>query len=209
VAASIDWPSGVITIQQSDTSLLTQLSATLYRLDTNALRLDLKNQEDSSEGMAWTRTHSHNGVVVIGGLTLVRTISILTPYSIIFLPDSQWSVQMDGATNNNYADVQGGILVQNQVQVITANSAGNTVTETGVSGLTIAESAALLSAAAEALLARKLIDADRVLTEGDSSNMEWIDADDGTTVLRIKDVKDKGGSAITLTDGAPAEERRS
>lgn len=215
MAASIDWGTKVITIQQSDTSLLTLVSGTVYRLDTNALRLQLKDLEDDSDGMPWPKTHTHNTEVTISGTTYVRFIEILAPYTITFLPDTQWTVIMDGASNNNFHDVAAGILNQNQVQVIPSNSAGNTVTETGVSGLTAQEAADLAQAAADAaqsaadaLLARKLIDADRVLVDGAAGNMQWIDADDGVTVLRTKSVKNKAGGAIVMPDDAPAEERK-
>ena len=208
MAITIDWPSGVISVQQSDTDILTDLGGGLYKFDTDAFRLELKDLEDSEEGMPWTRTHLHNTTVAISGVTYVRAIELLAPYTIQFLPNSQWSVLMDGQSNNNFHDVQAGRLTQNQVQVIPQNSAGNTVVETGVSGLTTAEADDLLLAATEAELARKLMDADRVLTDGDSGNMLWIDADDGVTVLRTKSVKDKTGGAIVIPPDAPAEERR-
>jgi hypothetical protein len=143
MAPSIDWPTGVISIQQSDTSLLTLLSGTLYELDTDALRLALKDLEDSEEGMLWPDTHRHNTIVTISGIAYARTVEIINNYSIQFLPDSQWSVLMDGATNNNYHDVEAGILVQNQVQIIAQNSAGGQVVETATSGLTAQEAADL------------------------------------------------------------------
>lgn len=61
---------------------------------------------------------------------------------------------------------------------------------------------------AEVTLTRKLVDADRVLVDGQTGNMQWIDADDGVTVLRTKNVRSKSGGAITMPDDAPAEERR-
>jgi len=76
------------------------------------------------------------------------------------------------------------------------------------SGLTDAESAALITTADEATLARKLADADETLAEGDDSNWVLIDSDDGVTVLRTPPVKDKHGNAITLPAGVPASRTR-
>ena len=140
MAITIDWPTGVITIPQAD---LTLISGTLYELDTDAFRLVLKDLEDDEDGMAWPATHRHNTTVTISGTTFVRSIEIINGYSITFSPDSQYSVRMDGASNNNFHDVEAAILNQNQVQIIAQNSAGNTITATGISGLTAAESAQL------------------------------------------------------------------
>lgn len=208
MAIDVDWPTGVITITQTDTTLLTDLGSGLFRLNTDALRLQLKDAEDSDDGMAWTRTHVHNTTVTISGINYVRAIQLLSPYAIVFLPDTGWTVTMDGASNNNFHDAQAGRLITNTVNVISNNSAGNTIIETGVSGLTAGEAADLAAAKADAELARKLIDADRVLVDGDTGNMEWIDADDGVTVLRTKSVKSKTGGAIVMPADAPAEERR-
>lgn len=62
----------------------------------------------------------------------------------------------------------------------------------------------ILTAAVEARLARKLIDADEVLSEAGSSNWQLVDADDGVTVLRTRTVRDKSNNVIQIPDGAPA-----
>lgn len=138
MAISIDWGTGVITVNQTDPEL-TFVSGDTYELDTNAFRLTLKALE---EGAPFVRTNKHNTIVTIDGINYVRSFEIINGYTIQFLPDSSWRVRMDGASNNNVHSE--GILVQNQVQVIPSNSAGNTVTETGTSGLTASESQALL-----------------------------------------------------------------
>lgn len=130
MAPSIDWPTGRITVQQSDTSLLTLLSGTLYEFDTEAFRAALKDAEDSLEGMLWLDTHTRNPAVVISGVTYVPADNLINGYTLEFLPDAQWSVIMDGSTNNNFADIAAGVLIQNQVQVIPQNSAGNTLSVT-------------------------------------------------------------------------------
>lgn len=138
----IDWPTQTITVDRSDIDILTPLGGGVYRFDTDAFRLELKDREDDADGIVWPRTHRHNSTVTISGIQYVRTIEILNGYTITFTPNESWRVSMDGASNNNFHDV--GILNMNMVQVIPQNSAGNTVTETQVSGLTLAESQALL-----------------------------------------------------------------
>lgn len=120
MAISVDWMTKVITVPQSYCTLV---SGTLYELDTNQFRLDLKDLEDGEEGMIFLETHRHNTTVTVAGTTFARTIEIINGYSVVFTPSSAWSVRLAGS-NNNIFDVQNGILVQNQVQVIPTNSAG-------------------------------------------------------------------------------------
>jgi len=56
------------------------------------------------------------------GVTYARVIEIINGYQIEFV-DGQYTVRLAGS-NNNFFDVENGILVQNQVQVISTNSAG-------------------------------------------------------------------------------------
>lgn len=132
MAISIDYGNtNIITVPQSD---LTLVSGTLYELNTNTFRLALKDLEDSEIGISFPKTHLHNTEVTVAGTTFSRTIEILAPYSVQFTPNSQWSVRLVGS-NNNIFDVENGILVQNQVQVIPNNSAGLQTVTSG-SGVT-------------------------------------------------------------------------
>jgi len=115
----IDWGTYIISIPQS---YLTLVSGTFYTLDTDVFRLDLKSLEASVLGIVEPKTHDHNTQVTVAGTTFARTIEILDPYSVEF-EDGAYSVQLLGS-NNNIFDIQNGILVQNQVQVIPTNSAG-------------------------------------------------------------------------------------
>lgn len=117
---SVDWANKKINIPQSD---LTLVGGTLYELDTDALRLMLKNLEDDVTGMPFPDTHRHNTEVTVAGTTFARVIEIINGYSVQFTPDSQWTVRLVGS-NNNIFDVENGILIQNQVQVIPGNAAG-------------------------------------------------------------------------------------
>jgi len=139
---SITWGTKVINVPQS---YLTHITGTLYELDTEQFRLDLKALEDDPEGIPFPDTHRHNTEVTVAGITYARVIEIINGYSITF-EDGQYSVRLTGS-NNNFFDVENGILNQNQVQVIPGNAAGLIVHEVGVSGLTPEESAALIALA--------------------------------------------------------------
>lgn len=120
MAITIDRLTQIISVPQSDLALL---SGTLYSADTDQIRLDIKAIEASEEGIVWEDTNVHNTTVELFGVTYARTLQYIAPYSIEFTPDSLWSVRLEGS-NNNMGDVEAGILVQNQVQVIPTNSAG-------------------------------------------------------------------------------------
>ena len=63
MAITIDYGNtNVINVPQAD---LTLVSGTLYELDTDAFRLELRNIEDSEQGMPYPRTHSHNTEVTV------------------------------------------------------------------------------------------------------------------------------------------------
>ena len=127
---SIDYQTMVITVPKADLSLVT---GTLYEHDTEAFRLELIDWEDGEIGMSFPRTHKHNTAVTIAGVTLARVIEIISPYSIEY-ETGVYSVRLSGS-NNNFFDVENGILVQNTVQVIANNSAG-LITVVSGSGVT-------------------------------------------------------------------------
>ena len=126
MAISITWATLVIYVPKT---YLDPESGTIYTLDSDALRLALKDLEDDEEGIAHPDTHQHNPQVTIAGVTYAKTIEIINGYSIEF-EDGQYTVIIEGS-NNNFHDVLNGILVQNQVQVIPTNSAGLIVVEGG------------------------------------------------------------------------------
>lgn len=119
-----------ISIPKTD---LTLVSGTLYDFDTEQFRLDLRAWEWDGNGLTggvtFTKTHLHNTEVTIVGVTYARFIEIIAPYSVEF-EDGQYSIRLNGS-NNNIFDVEGGVLVQNQVQVIPGNSAGLIKVSTG------------------------------------------------------------------------------
>jgi len=115
MALSINRNTNVIYVPKAD---LTLISGTLYELDVDAFRLELKALEDDEDGMPYSDTHRHNTEVTLAGLTYARTVEILSPYTVEF-EDGQYSVSCIGA-NHNLSDVK----VANQVSLIINNSAG-------------------------------------------------------------------------------------
>ncbi len=126
MAISVNPLTHVIYVPKADLTLVT---GTLYSINTDDFRKELKSWEDSEEGIIQLKTHNHNTEVTIAGVTYARAIEILAPYSIEF-EDGTYSVRLEGS-NNNIFDVENGILVQNQVQVIPTNSAGLIVVQVG------------------------------------------------------------------------------
>ena len=121
MAPSIDWPNKLISVPQAD---LTLVSGTLYSMDTEGyFRTQVMAQMDDADGIAYDTVFSHFRAPTIAGVDYGRFLEIINGYQVEFTPDSQWSVILSGS-NNNIWDVEGGVLVQNQVQVIPQNSAG-------------------------------------------------------------------------------------
>ena len=119
---SVNWETRVITIPQS---FLTSLGDTKYLLDTDALRLALKDIEDS-EGISFPDTHRHNTEVVLGGITYARFFEIINGYTVTF-ENGSYAIVLVGS-NNNILDVTN----LNYVSVRSMNSAGLIVSGSGV-----------------------------------------------------------------------------
>lgn len=136
---SITWGTKVIFVPKAD---LTPLGGNLYELDVNAFRLELKDLEDSPEGMSHPDTHRHNTEVTLAGVTYARSVEIINGYTVEFeddgTPAGHYVVSCVGA-NHNLADVK----VPNGTSLIIGNSAGLIVRESGTSGLTAEESVKL------------------------------------------------------------------
>ena len=121
MAVTINWTTLTFSVQQSD---LTLIGGTLYEADTETdIRQPINAIMAGADGMAYVDPIDHNTEVTVAGVTYSRFIEMINGYSIVFLPDEQWSVRLVGS-NNNLFDIEEGILVQNQVQVIPTNSAG-------------------------------------------------------------------------------------
>lgn len=194
MAITIDWPSGVINVPKTDMALV-QGSPEIRELDIDAFRKSLRVLEESDAGRPFPITHSYEGPVSTGGVSLAAVVSINDGYYSVTFEDGQYAVNLTGA-NSNISDVTN----VNQVSIRAANSAGLVLVETGVSGLTAAESLQLNN------ILKVLINRTK-LTEGASGNFIVYD-DDDTTPLYTHDVTDKAGSAIVIDDGVPAERSR-
>lgn len=134
---SINWATKRITVPQSD---LTLLSGVLYELNVNDLRLDLKDIEDSEEGVVFDATHNHNTQVTLSGVTYARTFELINGYTLDFQDTgSPYTVSCVGA-NHNIADVF--VAGTTQVSLIIGNSAGLIVVSSG-SGLSSEQDASL------------------------------------------------------------------
>jgi hypothetical protein len=92
MAISITWGTKTINVPQS---YLTNISGTLYELDTEQFRLDLRGFEDDEEGIPFPDTHRHSTEVTVAGITYARVIEIINGYEIEF-EDGQYSVRLIG-----------------------------------------------------------------------------------------------------------------
>jgi len=201
---SITWGTKIINVLQAD---LTPVTGTLYELDTDQFRKDLKSLEDGEDGMPFPDTHTHNTEVTVAGVTYARFIEIINGYSITF-EDGQYSVRLAGS-NNNFFDVENGILNQNQVQVISGNAAGLIVVVSG-SGVTSQDKLDIADAVwdhADGDFMVKIIKNKKSLEKtGAVWELVIFDDDDVTPILQ-KDLKDKDGNNITdLEAGVLAQE---
>lgn len=120
MAITINWLTKVINVPKTYTTLVQSLPTEIRQLDVNVFRLDLKDIEDSEEGMPFLDTHRHSPEVQIAGLSLARVVEIINGYTITF-EDDQYTVNLIGA-NTNLAEVTN----VNQVSIRSSNSAGLT-----------------------------------------------------------------------------------
>ncbi len=186
MAITVNWGTGVIFVPQAD---LTMISATLYEMDANDFRLELKGlEDDATGGMPHLRTNDHNTEVVLSGVTYARIIEILAPYTIEW-EDGQYAVQIVGA-NHNFADRK----VLNQVSLIIGNSAGliqgNISTQLVEGGLTVAD------------VLRILLAGDAGNVSGGGTSTITIVAADGSKTRVIATVDANGNRTVTFLDGS-------
>ncbi len=119
MAISVNWATLVITVPKADTTLVDIGPPEIRSYDVyEKLWKELKDIEDSEEGMPFLDTQSHNPPVTVSGLLLARVIQIINGYTVEF-EDGQYQVNLLGA-NHNVGDVR----VANQVSLATQNSAG-------------------------------------------------------------------------------------
>jgi len=132
VAISVHWGTKVITVEQSD---LTLVSGDLYELDANAFRLALKALEDDADGIAHDDTHRHTTEVVLGGITYARFVEIINDYT-LEIEDGNYRVRVAGA-NTNLADVYTN--TSSSPTMLTNNSAGLIVVNGAIDATAVAD----------------------------------------------------------------------
>lgn len=194
MALTVTWGTKTINVLQAD---LTPVTGTLYELDTDQFRKDLKNLEDGEDGMPFPDTHTHNTEVTVAGVTYARFIEIINGYSITF-ENGSYSVRLAGS-NNNFFDVENGILNQNTVQVISGNAAGLIVVVSG-SGVTSQDKIDIADAVwdhADGDFMVKIIKNKKSLEKTGAVWELIIYDDDDSTPIMQKDLKDKDGNDIT------------
>lgn len=121
MAITVDWITKTFSVPQAD---LTLVSGTLFDLNTETqFRQPVNAIMAGEEGIVFEDPMRHFTQVTISGVTYARLIEVINGYNVTFTPNTQWTARLQGS-NNNIFDVQGGVLNQNQVQVIPNNSAG-------------------------------------------------------------------------------------
>lgn len=161
-ALIVDWvgatatpPYKALVLIPQDYDHLTLMSGSApngsWELDTMAFWNDLKALEASEAGIVFHDVQSHNSQYTIAGTTYADAVALLCEVAFYNpVPSEDWTVTLSGS-NNDIFDVEGGIFVPakgtGHLTLVPSNSAGLVVTDT--SGLTIAESAALLSIATD------------------------------------------------------------
>lgn len=132
MAITIDWNTKIISVPKSDLAII---SPSVYELDVDWFRLQLKTIEDSEDGMTFPDTHEHVQESTLSGVTYARQVKIINGYTVTF-EDGQYTVRCVGA-NHNLGDVKN----VNQVSLIIGNSGGLIVTSSsgGSSGPTASQ----------------------------------------------------------------------
>lgn len=201
---SVDPITKIITVPQSD---LTFVSGTLYVLDTDWLRLQLKAWEASVEGMPFDDTHTHNTTVTVAGTTYFRTIEIINGYSLTLQNTGVfYSVRLEGS-NNNFFDAENGIFNPHAyVGIIPTNSAGGQIIETGVSGLTAEESTKLNQTFTNTDILRKL-QINKLVTDPDTGILTIYDDDDVTPLYSGNIYEDALATQLYRSQGLERRER--
>ena len=123
MAISIDWGTKIISVPKADMLLVQATPFEVRELDLDWFRLQLKDLEDSEEGMSFPDTHLHNTTVTVGGVTLAHVIQIINGYTVTF-ENGTYAVNLVGANSNIGDNVN-----VNNVSVRSANSAGLTYSE--------------------------------------------------------------------------------
>jgi hypothetical protein len=193
MAISINWSTKVISVPQS---YLTALGGSRYQLDVDQFRKDLKDIEDSEEGMAFPVTHRHNTAATLSGVTYARQVEIINGYTVEFEAGT-YQVECVGA-NHNIADVK----VVNNVSLVIGNSAGLIQVATGA-GATPADiwSRVIEGGLTAEQLLRVMLAALAGRTAGVGSAAEQYLSLDGATARIAATFDSQGNRATVAVDG--------
>lgn len=137
MATTIDWGTKVINVQQADLLQIQVTPIPIYEHNINDFRKDLADLLDDPTGIPYDDTHIHTAPVTLSGVTYARLLEIINGYTITYLPDTAWTVNITGG-NSNVGDRKN----PNNVSIQTANSGG--LIESAVSGLTADEALTLV-----------------------------------------------------------------
>jgi len=118
MAISIDWGTKIVTVPRADLTLVQSTPTEIRELNLNEFRLNLKDLEDSEDGMPFLDTHKHNTEVLLGGIVYARVIEMINGYTITF-ENGFYAVNLVGANSN-----VGDVVNVNNVSIRSANSAG-------------------------------------------------------------------------------------
>lgn len=198
MAISIDWATKIINVPKADTTLVDAGPPEIRELDVDVFRKALNALQAGEEGIWADTTHLHNTTVTVGGVILARVVEIINGYTVTFEAGA-YAVNLVGA-NNNISDV----MNLNSVSLRSANSAGLQIVETGVSGLTAAESTKLTNIDTRATATDRAIRNKYIINR--VTGMIDIYTDDGLSLLvsvpiyEDQDAATPVGSTITRID---------
>jgi len=185
MAVSIEWGTGVISVEQSD---LTLVSGAFYEYDLETFRDDLKTLEASEDGIVFPDTHVHNTEVTLGTTTFARIIEIVNGYTITF-EDGVYVIDLINANSNIVENTN-----LNSVSLRANNSAGLIVAASSVTVDDVWTRVIGMSTAEEYVGAihDMLASNTDIVENPDGTKTITVYEDDGTTVRRTIELSANG-----------------
>ena len=119
MALTIDFANKIIYPDRADMTQIQSTPIEIYQLDLNSFHQGMRNLEDDEGGIWADVTHDYASPTTLSGVTYARLVEIINNYTVTFLPDSAWVVQVVGGNSN-----VGDRVNPNNVSVQVANSAG-------------------------------------------------------------------------------------
>lgn len=115
---SVDWPTGVISVQKSDLTLVQSTPTVIYDHDMSGFWRALRALEDSVDGRPFPSILEYDQSKTVGGVGLAAVL-VLTDYYTVTYEDDQYAVNLKGLNTN-----VGDRINVNQVSIRSGNSAG-------------------------------------------------------------------------------------